>query len=112
MAMSDREYFHSRLLQELAMAARAVAVEAAIAHKGLARLQRQHCAACPVGKTVECIGCPMAGVCELELSKPEPTGSRPASDGHRRKRAAPNAAAGAAPATARPTYISGMIDTP
>lgn len=112
MPMSDRKYYHWRLLQELAMAARAVAVEAAIAHKGLARLHRQHCVACPVGRTVECVGCPMAGICDLELSKPEPTGARPAADGHRRKRAAPDAAVGAVPATGRRTYISGMIDTP
>ena len=63
MARTDRRYFKRRALQEIACAKQAGRIEAKIAHAKLAGLHIRRCAAFEAHKTPECIGCPLAFIC-------------------------------------------------
>lgn len=63
MARIDRRYFKRRALQEIACSKRAGPIEAKIAHARLAGLHVRRCASFEAHKTPECLGCPLAYIC-------------------------------------------------
>jgi len=64
MADVDRQYFRRRALQEIECATRAGPIEAKIAHARLAGLHLRRCAGYTTHKTDECLGCPLAYICD------------------------------------------------
>jgi hypothetical protein len=63
MARIDRQYFQRRALQEIACSKRAGPIEAKIAHAKLAGLHLRRCASFEAHSTPECLGCPLAYIC-------------------------------------------------
>ena len=67
MICDDRAYLKRRALQELDMTLAADTQAAEDAHNELTGRYLRACSGCSKAKTAECVGCPLAFVCRVDI---------------------------------------------